>query len=373
MHLIIFGRDAELAKIEFSSLVDSLGIELEVAFEKENYQVVSFTKEVDARKLIDRLGGTIRIAEFIAAGEKITPEHIEKLGFYFEDNFNYSISGLNCSENDLDEIRQLIKSAQKKYKLRGVEKKHDDWIATPANYSSWKLDQGFELFVLKENGNFYLARTIVSSEPDLFTKLDNDRPTREFTRGTSFRLARMMVNCLGLEPGMKIVDPFCGTGTFLIEGLFAGLDGVGIDNESRMIEASKRNINWAKKKFNLRNNAELIHSDAQSAKFKADACVFEPYMGPFMEKLPSMEKAKKVSLELASLYDASFSNVAKNLSVGAPVVCIIPYFETYDGKIVEVDTKFFAKNKFQPTHERVDYDRPDKARIRRRIYFLEKK
>ncbi|MBN1332027.1 hypothetical protein JW978_04045 [Candidatus Dojkabacteria bacterium] len=370
MHLVIYGRDAELGKIEFEKYCGSQSFAFSVAFEKGDYQVVEFGEDVDVKKLIKRLGGTVRIAEFFAASSEITEEQIEKLGFYFEKNFNYAISGVNCGEDELNQVRGILKKLQKKFKIRGVEKRPDDWIASPANFKSWNLSEGFELFLLKEDGNYYFAKTIACGDSEIFEELDNKRPKQEFTRGTSFRLARMMVNCLGLDGSKTLVDPFCGIGTFLIEGMFAGFDVIGIDNEQRMIDASLANTNWAKKSFNLQKNCKLICEDAQTATFQADACVFEPYMGPFMEKLPNYEKAKKISSELSLLYSAVFANLAENLTKGAPVVCIIPFFETYDGRTVEVETGFIKKYGFETTHSPIEYDTPDKARIKRRIYFL---
>ena len=75
---------------------------------------------------------------------------------------------------------------------------------------------------------------------------------------TSFRLVSIMINLLGQPKGKTIVDPFCGTGTFLIEGLIKNFNVVGIDNSKEMIEASNKNVSWAIKEFKLSSRYKII-------------------------------------------------------------------------------------------------------------------
>ncbi|MCL5930015.1 MAG: hypothetical protein M1123_01875 [Candidatus Thermoplasmatota archaeon] len=55
-------------------------------------------------------------------------------------------------------------------------------------------------------------------------------------------LARGMINISGIKEGEKFVDPFAGTGTFLIEGFRMGIDGYGIDRSWKMLEGGNLNL-----------------------------------------------------------------------------------------------------------------------------------
>ncbi len=43
------------------------------------------------------------------------------------------------------------------------------------------------------------------------------------------QLAKSLFNLAGLEPGCKVIDPFCGSGTVLLEGYLNGLSAAGMD------------------------------------------------------------------------------------------------------------------------------------------------
>lgn len=55
-------------------------------------------------------------------------------------------------------------------------------------------------------------------------------------------LARGMINIAGLREGEIFVDPFAGTGTFLIEGFRMGIGSVGIDRNRKMVEGGNLNL-----------------------------------------------------------------------------------------------------------------------------------
>ncbi len=58
----------------------------------------------------------------------------------------------------------------------------------------------------------------------------------------SWKLARCMVNLSGVMEGQTLCDPFCGTGTILLEGESMGIGSVGIDLDMRMCRISERNM-----------------------------------------------------------------------------------------------------------------------------------
>lgn len=73
----------------------------------------------------------------------------------------------------------------------------------------------------------------------------------------SVELSRVFVNLSRPRRDKLYLDPFCGTGGFLIEALFMGYDVIGIDLNKDMVEGARTNI-----KYYGFENYELIHGDA---------------------------------------------------------------------------------------------------------------
>ena len=79
-------------------------------------------------------------------------------------------------------------------------------------------------------------------------------PTREFyERRPSIRpffrsialpvyLSRLLINLSRIKEGMTFLDPFCGTGSILIEAAFMGLRTIGFDLNWEMVRGSIKNL-----------------------------------------------------------------------------------------------------------------------------------
>jgi putative methyltransferase (TIGR01177 family) len=55
------------------------------------------------------------------------------------------------------------------------------------------------------------------------------------------KLSRALVNLSGVQPGERFLDPFCGTGSLLIEAAMIGADPVGADIARKMVRGARRN------------------------------------------------------------------------------------------------------------------------------------
>ncbi|MBT5278471.1 MAG: methyltransferase domain-containing protein [Nitrosopumilus sp.] len=75
-----------------------------------------------------------------------------------------------------------------------------------------------------------------------------------------WKLTRVMINLTGLKKGQTLCDPFCGTGTTLLESESMGINAIGIDFDQKMCEISKENlkINGYKSKILKSDFQELV-------------------------------------------------------------------------------------------------------------------
>ncbi len=89
------------------------------------------------------------------------------------------------------------------------------------------------------------------------------------------KLARCMVNLAHAPIGGYLLDPFCGTGSTVIEAKLIGCQAVGIDVQRRMAKGALRNI----RHFNL-NPEGIIIGDARKIPLrKIDCVVTDPPYG----------------------------------------------------------------------------------------------
>jgi tRNA (guanine10-N2)-dimethyltransferase len=89
------------------------------------------------------------------------------------------------------------------------------------------------------------------------------------------KLARCMVNLAHAKAEGIILDPFCGTGSSLIEATYIGCHVLGVDAAKRMVRGCRENLRF----FGI--NAEgLILADARKLPFfKVDCIVTDPPYG----------------------------------------------------------------------------------------------
>ena len=74
--------------------------------------------------------------------------------------------------------------------------------------------------------------------------LEPKRPRKpiKYPHELDWKLSRAMVNLSGLREGKTLCDPFCGTGTILLEAQSMGIHGIGIDFDLEMCGITKRNL-----------------------------------------------------------------------------------------------------------------------------------
>ena len=387
MKLVLFGRDVQLAKVEFFRYTKKIQANFKLEYEEDNYWILNFDSEstLDFQSMINHLGGVLRIIDIKQTLGTIHNLDLDTWDLYLPKKYNYSISIVHLNEEELNTVQDHAKAFVKNTKSKAVYKNPKMngaiRIIDPSSYFSWDLESGVEYFYVKASNNkIYCGVSLGCGSTKVFKMLDTNLPARKFTHGTSFRAAKMQMNNLNLEEDKTIVDPFCGTGTFLIEGLIQGYNVIGIDNDQDLINDSKLNLHWLKQELDINNTSEVVFGDSRTTEFSADACVFEPYMGPFLKKIPSEKEAEHIWEELDELYRNTFKNLSNNLSEHAQIVCILPDIPTTSQKIFTLNESVFEDNGFAyiampamlKTKAKIKYDTPDGAKIIRHIYVLEK-
>lgn len=367
-YLFVLGRDPELSKIELESYLDVKNIEYEIIDENESIIVANI---VDIKfNMIDDLGGIIKIAEVISSSDDYTEieNNLTKSNLYFgtKNKVVFYIEPFKTKLFSLvsDYLKQYFKDQKIKASLK---KKIDPSSLVSKDF----LNDVINLVIFKN----FIGITKAVTNPKELKKRDLNRPSVDYMKTISIRLAKILVNISKIKPGQVLVDPFAGSGTILQEALLKRVNVIGLDTDDISIKQSKANLEWLKKEYNVNANFELIKLDARkmsSVVRKANALVTEPYMGPFIRKLPRLEEAKALVLDLRELYDSIVKQAKDILSKDERIVIIIPIIRTLVNKDVKMDfTSIASAYGFTVVYKPVFYAYKE-SRLHREIYVLEK-
>jgi tRNA (guanine10-N2)-dimethyltransferase len=116
------------------------------------------------------------------------------------------------------------------------------------------------------------------------------------------KLARCMVNLAKVKKGDLVFDPFCGTGSFLIEAGLIGCRVIGADAQRHMVEGAFSNLCH----FNLAPEAVIVADAEHPPITEVDGIVTDPPYGRTASTLgkSTEEIVKSVLPEFQSLLDS---------------------------------------------------------------------
>jgi tRNA (guanine10-N2)-dimethyltransferase len=334
-YVFILGSNPGLSLAEILSIVDVKEYNL-----YEEALIVESHLEIDIKKVIERLGGTIKIAEYKAEiGYKDLKENIADLVYSEALNrekgkFNYALSlhgGVKINYKDLAiGVKNILRSkavSSRWIKAQGKEK----FLSSASVYHNRLLDKnGVEILLIASQKTIFVAKTIAVQGFINYSKRDYGRPERDSLSGMiPPKLAKMMLNLSGAKEEDRILDPFCGSGTIINESLLLGLKNIyAFDISKKAVEDTKNNLKWLEKEFSQDiskvNIKELdVRKISQHLPSNSINIVCtEPYLGPQRGKI----EAQTVKRDLDKLYSESLRELRKVLKTKARIVMIWPMF-----------------------------------------------
>jgi len=127
--------------------------------------------------------------------------------------------------------------------------------------------------VVTNGGFFVFARMFATDRKSFGRRRPKSRPY--FHPGVlEPKIARTFVNLSRIRTGGTFLDPFCGTGGFLIEAGLIGCDPFGVDLDPRMVRGAKTNLSH----YGI--EAQLVHGDARRVPLnRADGIATDPPYG----------------------------------------------------------------------------------------------
>ncbi len=197
------------------------------------------------------------------------------------------------------------------------------------------LQKGAEICLLASKNAVHVAKTLCVQDFEDYGRRDYQRPARDEKQGMiPPKVAQIMLNLAGTKAGETILDPFCGIGTIIQEGLLLGYRMIGSDINKIAIRGSEQNLEWFRNRYKIApgkygvevSDAAKVAGLIEKSKNQIAAIVTEGTLGPLYGQYPKTDEIAKNFKELEKLYKASFKEFAKFLPKQGKIVMCLPAY-----------------------------------------------
>lgn len=221
-----------------------------------------------------------------------------------------------------------------------------------------------ELLVVRDqSGRVIIAESRGAQNITAYARRDQRRPRRDaFVGMLPPKLAQMMVN-MAIGPQLmtagavatptdrsshpsntpiKILDPFCGTGTILQEALLRGLTVYGSDLSAKMIDYTIENLHWLQRTHvsSAGQLQSLRQGDATTMQWteapQLAAVVCETYLGQPFSAPPSPAKLRQVVGNCNHIITEFLRNIQPQLGADTTLCIAVPAWRNTSGQFTHL-------------------------------------
>jgi len=413
--LLILGRQPELGIAELESLYGA-----------DKIKVISSNVvllDVDPCLLaFDRLGGSIKFAKVLTKLEttnwreiedfiiKVSPDQTLKMPAG-KMTLGLSLYGFNQSAKNIIntgiKIKREIQKTDRSVRL--VPNQASELNSAQVIHNKLTRPNGWELLFIKSYGVTYVAQTVKVQDIKSYSLRDRNRPYRDSRIGMlPPKLAQIIINLAsGLLPEelrlsvcdipedeiipitdqeKTILDPFCGTGVILQEALLMGYKVIGSDIDPRMIDYSKKNLDWLTIKIKRLNQTKnyskdnIFVGDAINTKWpKFDFIASETFLGkPMSSSFTNEQIAHEINICNTTI-KSFLKNLLNNLDKDSRLCLAVPAWQVSRNQfkhlslIDQLDDLGYNQLSFKSINTKeLIYIRPDQI-VARQLLVLKRK
>ena len=188
---------------------------------------------------------------------KISGQVLRKMSGLFLDEENVGVL-----KNAKTFVCRVINLSSNQFNIPELESSMGDMISK-FSHAKVKLDNPdiTVYLIFTNNENFFGFSKRVKNQI-------RPKKIKTFPHELDWKLTRLMINLIGLKKGETVCDPFCGTGTTLLEAESMGIHGIGLDFDEKMCEIAKENL-----------KANKYHSEIIKSEFQGLSKISEKFDG----------------------------------------------------------------------------------------------
>jgi len=233
---VLSGEHPTLPRAELRAVLEAEGIRHKI-LEADNDRIVRFEAPRHACKTVDERASychfcCVELLDCYASWEKIIQS---TTSLEFE-------SFLEQGENIAVRVKRIQRESTQ-MDIPKLEKTLGEVILNRTENVHVNLDSPDKLFLGILSGKRFILGFIPY---DIKKKgvLDRTPRRKPYFHPSSLqpKLARCMVNFARIRRGKTVLDPFCGTGTVLIEAGLMGIESLGCDIQRKMVEGARMNL-----------------------------------------------------------------------------------------------------------------------------------
>lgn len=257
---------------------------------------------------------------------------VELMASHLDEKSNVSLSGYDLTEDDYEDlVRSMLdglRGAGLK-KVRLLRPKGDELLSEQV-----VSRQALDVIAFPFHGGFGLGPTAWVPDSASMKQRGTLKPAPHPDIAMSPRLARTLVNLADLRPGQAVLDPFCGSGTILIEACAKSLRCLGLDSSASRVQQARENLRWSAgaadgsydiRKGDAREMQRLLRGT------RVDAIVTEPLLLPRLDARPKTSTARAMIEQSAGVYNDALSSMAGSIDSEGRIVVVVPVIQTMDG------------------------------------------
>ncbi len=294
---------------------------------------VTTDTELDAVALQNRLGGTVKITQVLESLPIVEPEIVSEhiltiLRQRRPHRFVVAEQGRDHREPlRVEELKATLVREGQKISYKQTPR-------SGANAALLKSSKALEIQVIQTATAIILAVTLAWQDVDVWSLRDVGKPYRDRKRGIlQPKIAHMMLNlALGdRNPREQVMlDPFCGSGTILIEATMLDIPVVlGADLALEAVTQSRANLEWWQEQLVESFTSEFVVSPVErlektSFHHQPTLVVTEPFLGKLT---PHQEDLAGIIRGLEKMYRGMFRSLARLLPADGMVAIILPSYQ----------------------------------------------
>ncbi|MCA9368961.1 MAG: 50S ribosomal protein L11 methyltransferase [Pseudomonadales bacterium] len=377
----LFGNTPEFSLAELRAVARST---IRIIHTHELIGTAELASDDQAIALLNQLGGTVKVIRELDLLEKPSNEDIIEIATKAlireteKDKVVYGLAEIGRDHLpvfDAISIKNHLKNLGYKVQLKDGPRG-----GVP---SALLLHKSFvqEICLIGTNSGTIIGKTVAVQNIDAWTEVDREKPYADRIKGMlPPKVARMMLNwgleSFDIDSQPVIYDPFCGSGTVLLEALAVGKTNlVGSDLDPVATKGTKTNIAWYSDVLTMSVTPEVMTGEVSKVTptKKIDLIVTEPFLG---KPRPNPAKVPYIFKGLERLYKGAFKHWTQVLADKATIVIVMPTvtIEDKSGKKHTFSMKKFIDSLgnlgYTTSSEPIEYSR-SQAIVRRTIYKLE--
>ncbi len=331
--------------------------------------------------LFNQLGGSLKVMKQVGVFNQVDEETLlDYIAAYLAQFPKPTFAIAELNRDNIPKIQnQFIKN---RLKARNIPSRFIEGSRGGLTAAVLTHQDLIELSVIRVDEDTIFTHTLATQDIDDWTVRDRVKPYADRKKGMlPPKLARMMTNLArgnwkkeqGTDAETRtpfLYDPFCGSGTVLLEALVLQLSVAGSDLDKDSVFGTQANLEWFGKTYQREVDGFVFYSDAtlvtpEQLQKPVDLMVTEPFLGkpnPQAIQLPNIFKG------LEKMYWGAFRQWTKILNDKAALVIIFPY--VVDGKTVYSLEKLIDKLAvlgYTPVSEPIMYHRPQ-AIVQRQVW-----